>query len=242
MSITNKIRIFLINLTGYFIFKKSDLPIGIDFNEDLINKFDIQPLTIFDVGANYGQTAIHFSETFQKAFIYSFEPVNRSFMKLQKSVEGNNRIKCFNIAFGEESKKMEISLFDEEQSQLNSLKEINSSFANSSIKETINVLTLDDFTDIEHVNQIDLLKIDTEGFELEVLRGASTLLKDKKIKSVLCEVALSKKNARNTQLDDIISYLETYDYFFVGLYDTNVNYYNQGLAYSNALFILKTIK
>ena len=239
MTITSAIRNFFINLTGYFIYKKSDLPIGVDFKSDLANKFGIIPRTVFDVGANYGQTALHYNELFHEAYIYSFEPVNKSFLKLQKSVEGNVRIKCFNIAFGQESKKMEISLFEEEQSQLNSLKTINSSSDINSIKEIITVVTLDDFAKTENVQRIDLLKIDTEGFELEVLKGASTLLKDRKVKSILCEVALSKKNSRNTQLDDIICFLEKYDYFFVGFYDTNVNYYNHGLAYSNALFILK---
>ena len=89
------------------------------------------------------------------------------------------------------------------------------------------------------IHQIDLLKIDTEGFEIDVLIGANKMLATGKIKAILCETALSKKNTRNTQLSSLIDLLDKENYFFVGLYETNVNFYKEGLAYSNALFILK---
>lgn len=239
MSFTNKLRLFIINATGYFIYKKKDLPIGTDLKEDLINRFGIQPRCIFDVGANYGQTAIHYHELFSDATIYSFEPIAESFIKLKDSTSHVDKIKCFDIAFGDEKKEMEISLYDESNSQLNSLKVTDDLRINNSLKQIIKVETLNNFVIDHNIQQIDLLKIDTEGFELEVLKGSDSMLKNKKIRAILCEVALSKRNARNTQLSDVIDFLDGYDYFFVGFNDTNVNYYNQGLAYSNALFILK---
>lgn len=235
--ITAGIRNFLINLTGYFIYKKAHLPVGVDFKEDLLNKFKINPSCMFDVGANYGQTALHYHTLFNKASIYAFEPVEKSFLALKDNTKHLSTVKCFKMALGNENKTMDISLHDEANSQLNSLKEINSSQNDHSLKETISVSTLQNFADQHHISHIDVLKIDTEGYEMEVLQGATQFLKEKKIAAVLCEVALSKKNTRNTQLNQVIEFLEPYDYFFVGLYETNVNYYREGLAYSNALFI-----
>lgn len=239
MTITSAIRNFFINVTGYFIYKKSDLPIGIDFKSDLENKFGIIPTTVFDVGANYGQTALHYNKIFNEAEVYSFEPIKKSFLKLESETKHQKKIKCFHLALGEEKKEVEIFLYDESNSQLNSLKVVDDSKINKSLREAIKVDTLNNFVLENNIQIIDLLKIDTEGFELEVLKGAASLLENKQIKAILCEVALSKRNTRNTQLNDVTSFLDKYDYFFVGLYDTNVNYYNQGLAYSNALFILK---
>lgn len=237
MTITTRLRAVFTVLTGYFIYKKAHLPVGVDFKEDLIYKFGVNPKIVFDIGANYGQTAVHYHEIFNDADIYSFEPVKKSFLKLENETKKLNNITCFNIAFGEEKNEVEIYLHDESNSQLNSLKVTDDSKINTSLKETIKVDTLNNFVLEKNIKQIDLLKIDTEGFELEVLKGASNLLKNKQIKAVLCEVALSKRNTRNTQLNDIINLLDEYDYFLVGLYDTNVNYYKKGLAYSNALFI-----
>lgn len=59
-------------------------------------------------------------------------------------------------------------------------------------KNNILIDTLDNLIDRKKLEQIDLLKIDTEGFEYEVLKGAKESLKLKKIKNILIEKQLSK--------------------------------------------------
>jgi FkbM family methyltransferase len=237
MSLSSKIRLEAIRLSGYFIYKKKDLPVGIDLASDLKNKFNIKVECVFDVGANYGQTALHYFEEFPKVSIYSFEPVAASFKKLEENTKGKDSIKCFHFALGDKEEELEISLFDEANSQLNSLKSSNSGSGGK--KEKIKVRTLDGFVLENNIREIDLLKIDTEGFEINVLNGAKKMLAEKKVNAVLCETALAKSNKRNTQLVELMELLEEKNYFFVGLYETNVNHYKEGLAYSNALFIKK---
>ena len=58
-------------------------------------------------------------------------------------------------------------------------------------KETVNVVTIDNFCKKNNIKKIDLLKIDTEGHEAEVLEGASKMLK-KNIKYILIEFHFSK--------------------------------------------------
>lgn len=239
MNFSYKLRKALIYITGYWIYKKKDLHIGIDFKEDLINKFKIEPRIIFDIGANYGQTALYYRDEFKNATIFSFEPVKQSFNILTKETKKTKNILIYNIAFGEKNEQVEIYLHEKIFSACNSLKFDNRDGNETADKETINVTTLNDFTQKNNISQIDLLKIDTEGYELEVLRGANNLLSTGAINAIICEVALSSKNKRNTQLNDLIVYLDNYGYYFVSLYDSNIDSYKEGIAWSNALFIKK---
>ena len=58
-------------------------------------------------------------------------------------------------------------------------------------KRTVLIETLDNIVDKHNIKIIDLLKIDTEGFEYEVLQGAKKSLKFKKIKAIIIEKQLS---------------------------------------------------
>lgn len=236
MSITNKLRKKLIDISGYWFYKRKHLPIGADFVEDL-RKLNLSVETIFDVGANYGQTALYYAENFPNSKIYSFEPIEKPYKKLVKETKHLKNVFCFPNAFGDTNDTIEISLFDENQSQLNSLKHNNTNLNSNAVKEQITVKTLDSFLQEQDIQTIDLLKIDTEGYEIEVLKGALNSLKSGKIKLILCEAALSFANERNTQLVNIINFLKPYNFTLLGMYETNINYLNQGLAYSNILFV-----
>jgi FkbM family methyltransferase len=239
VNITYILRKILINISGYWIYKKTDLPIGVDLKEDLVNKFHINPACIFDVGANYGQTALHYTKAFKDAKIFSFEPVKNSFDILIKNTKGYKNIFCYNFAFGDKKKEVEIFLHEERFSACNSLKFDNRDGNNSAPKEIVRVMTLNDFVKENKIEYIDLLKIDTEGYELEVLKGGENILTQGSVSAIIGEVALSTKNNRNTQLHALVSYLDKFDYYFVGLYDTDIRTYKQGIAFSNALFIKK---
>ena len=73
--------------------------LGIDLELDLARLTTVQPVTtIFDVGGNFGQTALRFASAFPAATIFSFEPVPTSFERLVQSTRDNERIKAFNIS------------------------------------------------------------------------------------------------------------------------------------------------
>lgn len=237
-NITYKIREALINLTGYFIYRKNALPVGVDLQEDLLNKFGIDSKIVFDVGANIGQTALNYSEIFPKAVIFSFEPFEDAFRSLERNTRHLQSVRRFKMALGETVAHKDVRIHDEEYSYLNSLKTVNENQSERASEERITMSTLNDFCNTNEIDEIDLLKIDTEGYELEVLKGGEELLVTGRIKAILCEAALSKRNKRNTQLFDLHDYLERFNYFFVGLYDSNLNHYGEGSAYSNGLFLL----
>jgi FkbM family methyltransferase len=233
MSITNAIRRKLIELSGYFIYKKSDLPVGTDFEIDIKQKLNITPKVIFDVGANYGQTANEYNQLFPESTIYSLEPFYATFNKLIANTRHNPHIKAFPIGLSDEEGTIEVAYFiDESKSQINSLKH-----SEGDQVETVKTRTLDSFC-IEHsISYIDLLKIDTEGYELNVLKGGAQMLEQNKIKLILCEVGLSPLNTHNSSLTQVVEYLFQYNYAIYGIYDTNNTFYQQGISYSNVLFI-----
>ena len=73
-------------------------------------------------------------------------------------------------------------------------------------EERVNVITLDEFSNTHKILNVDLLKIDTEGHEKEVLEGALSLIKEKKIKYILLEFHLSNMY-KNYDIKDLENFL-----------------------------------
>src|SRR5215213_2166853 len=103
MSLKTTLRKKIIDLTGYWIYKKNSLPVGADVVVDLKEKISLELKTIFDVGANVGQTAIWFSESFPEAMLFSFEPISSTYDTLVKNVASNKKIHCHKLAFSDKT-------------------------------------------------------------------------------------------------------------------------------------------
>jgi FkbM family methyltransferase len=149
---------------------------------------------IFDVGANTGQYSRAFLEN-TNAKVYAFEPMKKSFESLVENTRKyNNRITAYNYALGDAESEALI-YFNSEDDQLASIsKEILSIpyIAKNNIRTTkIRIRTIDDiFSELSkrgEITAIDVIKIDTEGFEFEVLQGSQLVLKINPPKAVILE-------------------------------------------------------
>lgn len=194
--------------------------------------------TIFDVGANTGQTCIELVKTFPKANIYSFEPVKATFQKLKDNVVDHSNINCFNLALGDEDGKLEINL--DEDPERNSLK--NAAEAQSLIKEEIEVLTGTTFCARHFISSIDLLKMDTEGFEMEVLKGFGKTFLSDKVKFIYAETAFNRTDPCKIHYADLDAYLSECGFVTSGFYE----FYRWGKAklnigFCNVLFVNKSV-
>jgi FkbM family methyltransferase len=155
---------------------------------------NLNPSNFFDVGANIGQYSTAFAEI-SKSNVFAFEPMVGSFKVLKKNCEiFGERISCFNLALGDRNYRTTISFngdFDQLASISNEIKEIPYVGLNNVNSAEVTVRTLDSiFEDLYssgQINCIDILKIDTEGFEYEVLVGASELLKSHPPMAVIIE-------------------------------------------------------
>ena len=150
-----------------------------------IQKINKELLFCLDIGANVGKyTNLLLEET--KAKIISFEPLPKAFEDLI-SIEKKNpkRVRVFNLALGENNKILELNHSDEKSQKatfINDFKELSFYDFKKNKKIKSKVVTLDSFyfdnQDLFNKN-IDLIKIDTEGFEFEVLKGAKEIIKRK---------------------------------------------------------------
>ncbi len=133
-----------------------------------------RPVVCIDIGANVG----NYSEKLLRnteAQVISFEPVPLSFEKLrERSEPWGDRSIALNQGVGETSGRLaihynpdalELASFHSDVDRLMGLE--------NSKRAEVDVVSLDDYLQSQDLSQIDLIKIDTEGFEPEVLRGAS---------------------------------------------------------------------
>lgn len=90
---------------------------------------------------------------------------------------------------------------------------------------------------------IDILKTDTEGYELQVLRGAKSLFERHAIRAVLVEagIRLSDVIPNHVPLAKLDAMLSPYGISFRGIYDVAYNSPNYETTYANALFKLHSL-
>lgn len=187
--------------------------------------------TIFDVGANIGQSALKFRVAFPKAKMYCFEPVKETFETLKKNMADYDNVTYHKIALGSTEGESEIYLTG--QSNASSL--IKPCVVTGS--EKVMLRTIDGFASDNQIKQIDILKIDAEGFDLEVLKGAKNMFLSQQISFVLTEVSFDPNDARQVLFDDIRSYLLPMGYALFGVYDQQLEWSGEKrLRYANVCF------
>ncbi len=188
---------------------------------------------VFDVGANDGRSAVQFLPEFSAATIYCFEPVRSTFEELESSMGSNKRVKSFNLALG--SSEGEAVVEKNENSRCNQL---SLEIAPENSGETVTVSTLDIFCEQHNIPQIDFLKIDTEGFDLEVLKGAEKYINDHKISFLQIEASMNPHNVKHVAFETFKSFLESRGYLLYGVYDQTLERFGEPvLRYSNPIFI-----
>ena len=197
---------------------------------------------IFDVGGNIGQTVGLFKQAYPKSVIYSFEPVAETFKELERNTLTFTNVHCKNIALGSERAEIEIILNDNPTSGTNTLNPDRMNKRPDAKREVIQVETLDSFAESENLKHINMLKIDTEGWELNVLKGANNFIKNGAIDFLLCEVGFSPENKLNTYFPELNEYLIQYGYSVFALYDYGHKRIKSGDHYANALFINRNLK
>ena len=153
----------------------------------LKKKFKSQPLNIIDIGAHEGESIDIFIKNFNIKKIYSFEPNINLFKKLtQKYDLINNKIILFNCGLGKKDEVKPLNIMvDSSSSTFNTIDEnsayfkrkqkiFNIFFKSKNIikkQQEIKIEKLSNIIKNQSINKIDLLKIDTEGFEYNILRG-----------------------------------------------------------------------
>lgn len=235
MASLNELLKSLLSRRGWFLRRSVGLPAGIELERDFLVRAGLAaPKIVFDVGAHCGETAGRFATDFPAARIYSFEPVQSSFATLAAAAAAWPNVECHHLALGDREMEIEIAL--QPDSQTNTLL-ARASDSPGARKEKVTVTTVDAFAASHGISRIDLLKIDTEGFELAVLAGASRLLTDGAVGAIFVEASLDPDDKVHTPLSQITKVLEPLGFRLTSLYDQVIWRSPVRLAYFNALFV-----
>jgi FkbM family methyltransferase len=60
------------------------------------------------------------------------------------------------------------------------------------LRSQVKLETMDDYTSLNQISYVDILKIDTQGFELEVLKGAARMMREHRIRLIYAELIFSE--------------------------------------------------
>jgi FkbM family methyltransferase len=170
--------------------------------------------TIFDVGANRGQSAAKFLVDFPNANLICFEPSPDTFAGLLKRFSGEARVEAVQTAVGSIVGEVRFS-----NPRAKSVTHRIASTEDSSDLPVVPVTTLDVFCRDKGIKSVDLLKIDTEGHDLEVLKGARDLLNSAEISMFVAECTPNPDNAYHVQLADIHALATSFGYRMFGVYE-----------------------
>lgn len=144
---------------------------------------------VFDIGANQGAWSSLVLQNKNLSKLFMFEPIPELFLQLIKTFNQPN-VLVYNFAFSDKRDKLTFYYYP-------TLKELSSLFRRTpDLEQNLNITpseiqiyttTLDEFCRVNFIDFIDFVKIDTEGAEYFVLKGAVNLLKGEKINIIQFE-------------------------------------------------------
>jgi len=193
-------------------------PRGLDIPHNLARYLPSWKCTsIFDVGANVGQSASLFLRRFPDAHIYCFEPFPETFKQLKHNTGGTSRITANMIALSSSSGISAANVGS--CSTNNSLKSLDQPDSEGGPTVQIVKQTLSEYCENNKINKIDYLKIDTEGHDLEVLIGAERMIDSQSVDVIHVEAGMNPKNAFHVRFESLKSHLEDRNYLLFGIYE-----------------------
>jgi FkbM family methyltransferase len=195
-------------------------PQGFDVFRDMARLLpNVKVEIVFDVGANIGQSADMFTTAFANPRIYCFEPVESTFQELARNMKNAENVSCYNLAVGATKGVGEMVLEGYSAMYFMRNEAPNSEAPMNAPTEQVDVVTLDDFCRTAGVQHISYLKVDTEGGDLDVIKGAKNMLQSQEIDIVQLEAGMNPKNNRHVPFETLKAFLEPYGYFLFGIYE-----------------------
>lgn len=160
-----------------------------------------------DIGSCWGVYSLRLAKLFGELDIIAFDPIKKNILRLEKSILKNKipNIKVLHTALGSQKGNIKLGA-TEDYSPNYKINEKNSViFEKSSIDTLDNLLPL--------YNKKIVIKIDTEGFEYQVLRGADNVLRNNKC---YCQIEIISPSKSN-----IFSYMNDRNYKLISINDNN---------------------
>jgi FkbM family methyltransferase len=174
---------------------------------------------IFDIGANIGSMTMNFAQMVPGGRVYAFEPTHYAFEKLRRNISLNPEL----------AKRIQaVQLFVSDRSgPVHNIKAYSSWKVDGSARQThplhggmirnadgVSAISLDDFCIENQISRVDLIKIDTDGHELQVLTGARKTLAGR-APCLIFEMGLYSLNERQIGFEQYFNYLKSLGYVLI---------------------------
>jgi FkbM family methyltransferase len=196
-----------------------------------------RPKVIFDVGANVGRTAEQFLASFPEARVYCFEPAPATFATLSGKLGADARVSLHQLAL--DSSDREVRFTNAKGSKENRILRERETADEA---EVVQALRADAFCATRALEEIDIVKVDTEGNDLKVLVGFTGRLQAKAVRYLQVECTPSPDNRLHVQLGDFLQFLAPFGYRLFGLFEFNRQIHRtrqklNGIWFCNAVFV-----
>ena len=222
-----------IQSTGYDFHKLPGDP-GRDPYRDIRRLVGTKSPIVFDVGANTGQTTNAILQALPGATVHAFEPSAAAFEGMRRLSVMQKNVVLNNCALGAQSGEQ--TLFENASSDMSSLLPLGQDgWGRVQARTTVRVSTVDEYCADRDIPRIDLLKSDTQGFELEVLKGASRMLERRLVHLIYLEMNFARLYEGMPRFDALLGFLFDRGFELIALYQ--IHYLKERAGWTDGLFI-----
>lgn len=178
--------------------------------------------SVIDVGANHGQFALFALHRFPHAQLHCFEPQPAAHAVLRRVLSEMPSTRLIQAALGSKrsgAQVMHVSRLDDSSSLLPITARYTTAFPGTQEVTCINVpvMRLDDALDANALPRPCLLKLDVQGYELEVLRGGDRVLRN--VDEIFAECSFDEMYAGQPLAGELIAYLWAKGFALTGVFD-----------------------
>lgn len=217
--------------------------VGFDLGRDLAIVLENRPAPVcIDVGAHVGDFVELLRLRLRNPIIHAFEPAPEPFNRLKARWGATPNINLINAGLGLQSGQISFNIYDNQtlNSFLPMLPSGSGTLEGSKLVRsiTVPVLSLDDYAASPRLHQIDFLKIDAQGYELQILRGAAGLLGAGKIRTILLELNFAPLYDGQVWGHELIGFLHEHGFGLVDFYEKCR--LNPLLGWCTALFTVRS--
>lgn len=227
----------LLGLVGLELIRKYPNERGLSIYADV--KFYLRKTTVVqcvDVGANIGQTTQLLANLYPESKILSIEPDESTHETLKNNCDGNSNIKTLCAFVG--ARKGTTPFYVNKHSDMSSaLKPGNSGWGSIAGEIMLEMRNLEEIAHAHGIAHINFLKVDTQGFDFEVLKGAKGMLKSQAIDLVAIEHIFSDLYEQTVPLDEVLAYMRSCDYELLAFY--HPIYQKNRMGWADLLFASK---
>jgi FkbM family methyltransferase len=224
---------------------KLSLKIGNNPIRDMVRLLKMCPVSyIVDGGAHTGSFSHQAASAFPSSRIEAFEPATVVFSELLRKIAKSPRIKAHKLALGAGS---ETRTFHNNQSpQTSSLRRVTAAgeryfhgLVTESEREEVRIVTLSEFCRERGIGQLDIIKLDLQGGEMDALKGAGVLLGMAKI--VFLEVQFLQLYEDCALFSDLDVFLRSNGLDLYQFYDLVRSPIDGRLLYGDAMFVTRSL-